>query len=267
MRGHSRKRNRASRFERHTCHIFLFRRIDDLEPGLRTGQHGTRCRDIPVWRLRIVEPRLVLFQVDDQLCGAGRQDPLERVRPRATLIHPDRCDERVERRPRNAVTVVHDGSEDPTSQCQAQSSAVITSGPHRAAMAELTALDAARPSWLTNQRSGASRGAVPERDSHRTARRSRSPPIAPTVVESSSSAPTVKASAKSRATADGPSVARWKADRILGARAGRNARMRVTRCRTARRAPSTAFVSKASTVHCRLSRRTTGSSWATRSMI
>ena len=61
-----------------------------------------------MWGLRIVEPRLVLFQVDDQLCGAGWQDSLERVRLRVVLVHPDRFDERIERRPRNTVTIVHD---------------------------------------------------------------------------------------------------------------------------------------------------------------
>ena len=45
-------------------------------------ERGTRGRDKAVWELRIVEAHLVLFQIHDQLCGPGWQDPLECMRAR-----------------------------------------------------------------------------------------------------------------------------------------------------------------------------------------
>ena len=51
---------------------------------------------------RIAAP--VLFEIDDELRRTGRQDALERVRLRLVVTEPDQLDERIERRPRNAVT-------------------------------------------------------------------------------------------------------------------------------------------------------------------
>ena len=54
-----------------------------------------------------LQPRLVLFQVDDQLDRASRQDPFKRVRTRVVSVQPDRLDEPIERRARNPVCELH----------------------------------------------------------------------------------------------------------------------------------------------------------------
>ena len=89
VRRHAHERHGASGPEGDAGDVLLFRRIDHLKAGLHARQHRARRRDTPLWELRIVEPCLVLLQVDDQLRGAGWQDSLERVRARVGLVHPE----------------------------------------------------------------------------------------------------------------------------------------------------------------------------------
>ena len=61
-------------------------------------------------RDRRVEACLVFLEVDDQLCGTGRHDPLERMRARVVLVDPNGLDERIEGRCRNTMAELHDGA-------------------------------------------------------------------------------------------------------------------------------------------------------------
>ena len=111
VRRHSHERNGASGPEGHTGHVLLLGGINHLKAGLHSGQHRARRRDPSMWALRVVEARLVLLQVHDELRGTTGQDSLERLRTWLVPAHPDRLDKRIERRLRNAVMEVHESPE------------------------------------------------------------------------------------------------------------------------------------------------------------